>query len=169
MHLDTYATLDADGRRDVLMSLCGAPRWVERMLSGPPPANIPAFHAAAEAAFDNLETDDWLAAFAHHPRIGDRAALEKRFGGSGAHSAVEQSGVDGATGDVLGELFALNETYFDRHRHIFIVCATGKTAAEMLEVLKARVHRDAAEEIATCAAEQRKITALRIDKLFGAG
>jgi 2-oxo-4-hydroxy-4-carboxy-5-ureidoimidazoline decarboxylase len=169
MHLDAYAKLDTDARRDTLMSLCGAPGWVDLMLAGPPPATIPAFHETAATAFDGLDTDDWLAAFAHHPRIGDRAALEKRFGGSGAHSAVEQSGVDGAGGDVLGELFALNEAYFERHGHIFIVCATGKTAPEMLALLQARVGRGVDEEIATCAEEQRKITALRIDKLFGAG
>jgi len=160
------ATIATPAEREGLRALCGSEAWIDAMLAAGSLTGAEAFHEAAQRAFDTLTTTDWLAAFAHHPRIGDRASLEKRFGSSGTHSTTEQAGVDAAAGDVLGDLFDLNEAYFARHGHIFIVCASGKTAAEMLDLLKARVDLSVADEVINCANEQRKITGLRIDKLF---
>jgi 2-oxo-4-hydroxy-4-carboxy-5-ureidoimidazoline decarboxylase len=167
MDLQTFNTLDGDARKAVFLGFCGAHAWADAMVAAGPFADLEALHAAAGRAFDGLNANDWQAAFAHHPRIGDRAALEQRFGTSGRHSDREQAAVATATEDVLDALLRLNDAYFDRHGHIFIVFATGKTASQMLALLEARIGRTLDEENATCAEEQRKITALRIDRHFG--
>lgn len=168
MELKDFNLLDDEARLQVFLSFCGAQSWAGAMVAAGAFATLAVVHAAAAAAFDRLDDGDWQAAFAHHPRIGDRAALEKRFGKSGAHSATEQAAVDAAQGDVLDALFELNEAYFARHGHIFIVFATGKSAEEMLALLKARIDDELDAENRACAAEQLKITALRINRHFDA-
>ncbi len=107
---------------------------------------------------------DWLQAFASHPRIGDRDALRAKFAATGAWTAHEQSGVDGAPEDLLGELAEENCRYEARFGYIFIVCATGKTAGEMLALLKERLTNDAGLELKIAAGEQAKITRIRLEK-----
>jgi len=109
-----------------------------------------------------LTEPDWLEAFAHHPRIGDRASLAERFPATHHLSSQEQAAVGAAHADVLTELAASNQEYFDRFGFIFIVCATGKTAAEMLQLLRDRLSHDRATELRFAAEEQAKITALRL-------
>jgi len=159
--------LPADACEALMRTLCGATRFARAMTAARPFEDLAAMEAAASAAFDTLDAAAWQEAFAHHPRIGDRAALEQRFGGSGRHSATEQAAVDRAHAETLDALLAWNDRYFERHGHIFIVFATGKTADEMLALLRARIDRTLEEENAACANEQRRITRLRIHKLLG--
>lgn len=133
------------------------------MLAASPFADRAALNAAAERAFEALDPNDWLEAFAHHPRIGDVTKLRERFAGSGDLSQKEQGGaVAGAGVGTIQRLFDLNRDYEARHGHTFIVKAAGKTAAEMLSLLEDRIGLERDAEIANCAVEQRKITQLRL-------
>ncbi len=145
---------------------CGASAWVESMCSHRPFADRAALLAAAATAEARLEAADWREAFAHHPRIGDAAALRERFASTAQWAADEQSGATAAEGATLEALAAANRAYEQRFGIVFIVCATGKTAAEMLALLRERMPNDSAAELAVAAGEQRKITRLRLDKLL---
>ena len=148
--------------RAFLGACCGSRRWVERMLARRPFDSREALLTAARDDWFALEPDDWREAFAHHPRIGDRDSRAARFPGTHHLAANEQSGVQGATGDVLDALAEGNRAYEARFGHIFIVCATGKSAGEMLSLLLARLPNDPATELRIAAEEQAKITALRL-------
>ncbi|HEY0084088.1 MAG TPA: 2-oxo-4-hydroxy-4-carboxy-5-ureidoimidazoline decarboxylase, partial [Pyrinomonadaceae bacterium] len=111
---------------------------------------------------------DWLEAFAAHPRIGGRGTAAERAQPPQAAcwSEQEQSGARDAAQATLDELAAANRAYEEKFGHIYIVCATGKTADEMLALLRARLSNDADTELRNAAAEQQKITMLRLEKLL---
>ena len=121
--------------------------------------------SAARDEWFRLTPADWLEAFSHHPKIGGRDALRARFANTRHLSAREQQGVDGADEAVLAQLADLNHVYQQRFGYIFIVCATGKSAGEMLALLRARIPNDPAVEIGIAAEEQARITALRLRAL----
>ena len=148
--------------RAFFMRACGSTRWVDRMMARRPFATDAKLLFAARNEWFGLTETDWLEAFSHHPRIGDRAALEARFPETHELSAKEQSGIGIAGADVLQALAQANNDYFDRFGFIFIVCATGKSAAEMLGLLLSRLQNDRATELRVAAEEQAKITALRL-------
>lgn len=112
-----------------------------------------------------LDPDDWKEAFAAHPRIGDREALRNRFAETRHLAAREQAGVDGAPEDVVTALAIANERYEQRFGFIFIVCASGLTAEEMLRMLHARLRNDPDAELRIAAEEQANITTLRLKRL----
>ena len=118
--------------------------------------------AAAREEWLALAPTDWLDAFAQHPRIGDRSELERRFAEAGRLASQEQRGVQGASAQVLDELAAANREYERRFGHIFIICATGRSADEMLAALRARLANDPQDELYIAAAEQAKITEIRL-------
>lgn len=120
-----------------------------------------ALEAAREEWFA-LNEDEWREAFAHHPRIGDVEGLRRKFGASRVLSEREQAGVDDASEEVLQALLEGNREYEARFGHIFIVCATGKSAGEMLALLRARLHNAPEEEIRIAAEEHAKICELRL-------
>ncbi len=144
---------------------CGSTRWSEQMARSRPFPSEEALFDAAECTWWGLDPADWLEAFAAHPPIGDREALRAKFAATAAWSAREQSGVVGASEDVLQALAEDNTRYHDRFGYIFIVCATGKTAEEMLALLRERLSNDPGLEITIAAAEQAKITRIRLEKL----
>jgi 2-oxo-4-hydroxy-4-carboxy-5-ureidoimidazoline decarboxylase len=148
--------------RAIFLRACGSSRWVDRMMARRPFATDARLLFAARNEWFGLTEADWLEAFSHHPRIGDRAALEARFPKTHDLSAKEQAGVGAAHDDVLTALADGNNAYFDKFGFIFIVCATGKSAEEMLAVLRERLPRDRATELRCAAEEQAKITALRL-------
>ena len=146
-----------------LRRCCGARRWVQALLAARPYASTSQLYTLAERAWQGLEADDYREAFSHHPQIGeDLAALRQRFAHSHALSVREQAGVNAADEATLLALREGNRVYRERFGHIFIVCATGKSAAEMLALLRARLDHDPAAELAIAAAEQAKITRLRL-------
>lgn len=145
---------------------CGARVWVERMCEARPFADHAALFAAAERSAAALARADWLEAFAHHPRIGDRAALRERFASTAAWVGEEQRGAARASGETLAALVAANRAYEEKFGYIFVVCATGKSADEMLVLLEARLANDAAGELRVAAGEQMKIARLRLEKLL---
>ncbi|QDU90743.1 Uric acid degradation bifunctional protein PucL [Pirellulimonas nuda] len=156
---------EADAADGLLAACCGACAWRRAMAAARPFADLGDFHRKAEGCFDSLVRDDWLEAFAHHPKIGDLQSMRMKYAGNSAWSRGEQAGVDAATDAVLLELSEANAAYERRFGHIFIVCASGKSAAEMLRLLRERIDNPPDVELAIAAGEQRKITHLRIDKL----
>jgi 2-oxo-4-hydroxy-4-carboxy-5-ureidoimidazoline decarboxylase len=150
--------------------------WVDRMMQRRPFGSTEALLAAARDEWFALNEDDWREAFRHHPKIGDRAALRARSGVPAtqtlrggvalpdtAHlSSTEQSGVAGASDDILDALAHGNREYEEKFGFIFIVCATGKSAAEMLGLLRGRLPNPPDREIRIAASEQAKITELRL-------
>ena len=142
-----------------LLKCCGSSVWAETMASARPFDDLESLCNHAERIWWTLGSTDWLEAFRAHPRIGERKA------GSG-WSAQEQSGMNTAAAATAGALARANEEYFARFGYIFIVCATGKSAEEMLSILQSRIHNDPSDELRIAAAEQNKITRLRLGKLI---
>jgi allantoicase len=151
---------------EVFARCCGARRWVAGMVAGRPYHSHAHLHGHAEHVWWHLGDGDWLEAFEHHPRIGaDVAALRARFAATADWSAGEQAGMAAASEDDITTLAAGNAAYLERHGFIFIVCASGLSAAAMRARLEARVDNGRDDELRIAAGEQVKITALRIDKL----
>jgi 2-oxo-4-hydroxy-4-carboxy-5-ureidoimidazoline decarboxylase len=155
----------AGDAREMLRSCCGASGWVERMAARRPFGSRDALLSAAREEWFALDHDHWREAFSHHPKIGDTESLRQRFARTAALSEREQSGVTGASQDVLAALAEGNRDYEEKFGFIFIVCATGKSAEEMLELLRARLPNRPDVEIQIAAQEQAKITELRLLKL----
>jgi len=165
--LDELNRLPDAAARAALERCCGARRWIAWMCEHRPYPDRGALFAEADRAAAALTRSDWLEAFAHHPRIGDREALRTRFAATAAWAGEEQRGAAAATEEVLAALEAGNRAYQQRFGYIFIVRASGKSAAEMLRMLVARLENDPEAEIVIAAGEQRAITRLRIEKLLG--
>ncbi len=151
---------------EALGRCCGASAWVNAMLAARPFASAEALHAAADTCSAALEEGDWLEAFAHHPRIGDVASLRAKFATTAEWAGGEQAGAAAADEVTLQALAKGNDDYFARFGFLFIVCATGLTAAEMLARLEARLPHERAEELRIAASEQNRITHLRLEKLL---
>lgn len=166
---DTSAWLDAqsvEGARDALLRCCGSQRWVAGMLARRPFGSSEALADAARAVWAGLDRGDYLEAFSHHPAIGaDLAELRAKFAPTLGWSKDEQSGMATADEQTLLDLQAGNQAYRDRFGYVFLICASGKSATEMLSALRRRLENDPAVELAIAAAEQAKITDLRLEKL----
>lgn len=153
---------------EALTECCKCRRWADTVAARRPFSTIQDLKIGASSIFLSLDTPEFMEAFSGHPRIGE-AALQAKFGvASAEHSNHEQSDAKDAAQATIAELAHLNDVYFDKYGYIFIVCATGKTAEEMLAILKSRMENEAAEELQIAASEQNKITMLRIDKLVAA-
>jgi 2-oxo-4-hydroxy-4-carboxy-5-ureidoimidazoline decarboxylase len=136
------------------------------MLTRLPFDSTAALHGAADSVWESLARADYLEAFRGHPRIGaSLEALEAKFEATAGWSASEQGAVNGADRATLEALRDGNTAYESRFGFIFIVCATGKTAAEMLALLQARIGNEPDAEMRIAAAEQSKITKIRLEKL----
>ena len=158
-------TTRAGEARRLLTTCCGSTAWVDRMLRRRPFGSRDGLLAAAREEWLALGPEDWREAFGHHPKIGDREALRARFAVTRHLSEREQAGVDGAPDAVLDALAEENRRYEQRFGYIFIVCATGLGAGEMLERLRTRLGNSAEQEIRIAAGEQAKITGLRLKAL----
>lgn len=161
--LDRASEMDA---RAMLTRCCGSSRWVDGMLARRPFGSDEALFAAADQVWSAATREDVLEALTHHPRIGaNMDELRKKFASTATWSAGEQSGASGASEETLSALRDGNVRYEERFGHIFVVCATGKTAAEMLVLLEARMPNDAETEIRVAQGEQGKIIKIRLEKL----
>jgi allantoicase len=158
--------LSLEDAREALLRCCGATRWAGWLLTQRPFASTEALLRAAAGVWTQMEKADMLEAFSHHPEIGsDPAALRERFAATAAWASAEQAGVAAADEATLEALRDGNIRYRDKFGYTFIVCAPGKTAAEMLALLQARLPHDADTELRVAAAEQAKITRLRLEKV----
>jgi 2-oxo-4-hydroxy-4-carboxy-5-ureidoimidazoline decarboxylase len=170
--LDYLNSLAEPEARAAFLKCCGAPRWAERMALRRPYNSEPALLESARQIWRALERADWLQAFAAHPKIGegDRSASgsQAELGNqtaTTAWAAAEQAGVAGALDTVLHALADANHAYEATFGYIFIICASGKTAGEMLALLNQRLKSSPEEELQTAALEQEKITLLRLQKM----
>ena len=145
--------------RKVLLGCCGSRRWVEEMMNARPYWSADLVTEAAARIWRGLSQEDWLEAFAAHPRIGERTA--------DARAASEQAGTRSASAVTLDELTRLNRDYEAKFGHIYIVCAQGKSAEQMLDLLRGRLANDPESEIAVAVEEQLAITQLRLRKIGG--
>jgi 2-oxo-4-hydroxy-4-carboxy-5-ureidoimidazoline decarboxylase len=157
--------LSASAARQQFHKCCGAWWWCDQMVEARPMVDAVAVHMASNHAFDAMPRDAWLEAFGSHPKLGDLDSLRMRLAGNKQWSANEQSGVTASDEATLQELADGNRQYEQRFGYVFILCATGLSAAEMLTQMQQRLHNNDATELAKASAEQRKITSLRLDKL----
>ena len=158
MTLETLNKLDASTLGETLRSCCGSNSWVEKMLAAFPVKDKDTLLDAAAAVWYSCTEKDWREAFAQHPKIGEKTA--------NARAAAEQSGTRSASGEVLTALAAGNRAYEAKFGYIFIVCATGRSAEEMLGLLQERIGNDPEKEVLIARGEQGKITRIRLEKLL---
>jgi len=166
MSLDKINNASPDKGFDIFESCCCAPNWIKKMIQATPFVDKAALLAASEKAFSELNEQDYLIAFQGHPQIGDLNTLHKKYANTSGTASNEQAGMSVAESTVLEEMVALNKAYLDKFGFIFIVCASGKSAVEMLALIKARIGNDRATEVKIAGQEQAKITAIRLEKLL---
>jgi OHCU decarboxylase len=148
-----------------LLACCGSRTWARHVAAGRPYADLDALVATSDRVWSRLSPEDWREAFAKHPRIGERAAATATATERG-WSGGEQSRAQKSPAAVLAELAIANAEYEDRFGHVFLICATGKTADEILANARSRLRNDPDRELAVAAEEQRRITHLRLRKLL---
>jgi 2-oxo-4-hydroxy-4-carboxy-5-ureidoimidazoline decarboxylase len=166
MTIPEFNALSDAAARAELLRCCGSTRWTEGMLGRRPFSNKAVLLAAASAAWAETGEKDRLEAFAQHPRIGGKDALRAKFAATKSWAQGEQAAVASADEPTLDALEKRNANYEARFGFIFIVCATGKSAAEMLALLNDRLPNDRASELLIAAGEQNKITTVRLEKLL---
>lgn len=159
--MDSFNSAPEAELRPLLTECLAVPRWVDAIVAGRPYASMDALLAAAHVAAQGLSDEEVLGAIAGHPRIGER---QKTGGVSAKWSRSEQSGVDSSQADRLA---AANAAYEDRFGHIYLVCATGLSGAEMLDNLSSRMDNPPDVELRVVNDELAKIAALRLQKLIG--
>lgn len=152
---------------DSLFTCCSAEKWTALLLKDFPfRSEKGLIQDAAKAWYEECNEADWLEAFSHHPKIGDTKSLEEKFASIRHLAGDEQAGVESATTELIQELAIANKDYEEKFGFIFIVCATGKTAAGMLRLLNDRLKNDYHEELHIAMGEQHKITTIRLKKLL---
>jgi OHCU decarboxylase len=149
-----------------LLQCCGSKRWAGQMAGARPYETVAKLIAHANETWWSLDRDDWLEAFRSHPKIGEKKAADSVSVQSKQWSGQEQAGVNTASTETANALATLNHVYEQKFGFIFIICATGKTSAEMLAALRERLEHDESDELPIAAAEQAKITELRLKKLL---
>ncbi|RFU43132.1 2-oxo-4-hydroxy-4-carboxy-5-ureidoimidazoline decarboxylase [Actinomadura logoneensis] len=161
---DRLNALPPDEAEAELLACCASRRWAAEVAAGRPYARLADLQAAGAKALAGLEWSDVLEALGAHPRIGERAA----GGGREARwSRGEQAGAASAGDDTARALAEGNLAYERRFGHVFLICATGKSAGEVLAELRVRLGNDAGTEREAVRAELAAITRLRLAKLIG--
>jgi 2-oxo-4-hydroxy-4-carboxy-5-ureidoimidazoline decarboxylase len=164
--LEALNALSPEEAEAEFMRCCGSRTWAKEMTRLRPYKTSASLYATADRTWLSIAEHDWLEAFSHHPRIGDGAALEKRFASTAEWASNEQKGTAGAPRAVLDRLKQLNQEYEKKFPHVFLICATGKSAEEMLANLESRIGNDPKRELTLASGEQMKITRLRLEKLL---
>ena len=147
-----------------ILSCCGSIAWAREMAARRPFSDEAALMAASDQAWRHLTESDWMEAFNSHPRIGESNPPHASVQPSLAWAIEEQKEVADAGAPVKIALGEGNREYERRFGRIFIVCATGKSAAELLEILRRRLQNDAGTELYEAAEQQRQITRIRLKK-----
>ncbi len=164
--LQHFNQLDEAEAITLLETCCTVMRWCKEMVSRRPFPSIDVVLKVADDIWGAMEEADILEAFSGHPKIGDVNSLRAKYAHTAGLAGAEQGAVKQASDEVLQALKEANDLYEARNGFIFIVCATGKSAEEVLEILHQRLANDRKTELRTGAEEQGKITAIRLRKLF---
>lgn len=151
----------------LLLDCCGSRMWARTIAKARPFDDFRELCGKAEEIWNRLAEEDWLEAFTAHPKIGSRKRASSQQDRAAGWSKNEQSGTAAASNTVLSELEKANRLYERKFGYIFIVCATGKNADEMLELARDRLKNAPDIELEIAASEQNKITQIRLEKLFG--
>jgi 2-oxo-4-hydroxy-4-carboxy-5-ureidoimidazoline decarboxylase len=165
LSLSEFNALNLDRAREELERCCGSSRWVEAMNHARPFSSIDELYSQADRIWNSLSREDWLEAFKHHPRIGEQG-LRAKFASTASWAEQEQKGVTGASEETLQALLKGNEQYERSFGHVFLICATGKSAEEMLQSMRSRASNDASTELKVAAGEQAKITRIRLERMI---
>jgi OHCU decarboxylase len=163
---DLLNSLSAEQAQVELLKCCGSTCWARQLLEQRPFVDVHDLIEKADETWWSLGPEDWLEAFRSHPQIGGRKAEQKQSATAKAWSEQEQSGTRDSAQETMIALESGNRAYAERFGFIFIVCATGKSADEMLTILKSRLDNDPETELKIAAEEQRKITNIRLKKLI---
>jgi len=158
LSLEELNVLSPQLAEEFFQQICHCRRWALEMVENRPFGNMRELRNTAERLWDNATEAEILEAFSGHARIGDMAALQKKY----SAASQEQGQVAAASEEIIRELFEENNRYFDQNGFIFIVCASGKSAKEMLTLLRTRIFNSREQELVNGSAEQSKITALRL-------
>jgi 2-oxo-4-hydroxy-4-carboxy-5-ureidoimidazoline decarboxylase len=161
MTLAELNRMNSQGAVDVLKPCCGSQKWAEEMNARRPFSDIEEVHGAADIVWRTLHREDWHEAFASHPKVGETREVSE-------WSKKEQGGMVSAADDIRARLGQFNTEYQKRFGFIFIICATGKSAEEMLASLEERLRHDPDTEWEIAGEEQIKIVHLRLNKLLDA-
>ena len=159
--------LDSEQAEAEFLKCCGSKSWARQMVNARPFADLEAVLDQADLIWASLGSEDWLEAFRSHPKIGEKKAEQAQSSVAKTWSEQEQSGTQQSSTNTMTALADGNREYAERFGFIFIVCATGKSAEEMLEILRNRLGNEPEDELRVAAEEQRKITQLRLRKLVG--
>ena len=152
---------------EMFLRCCGSTRWALRMAESAPFSSRNDLHHVAIQIWDALGKEDYLEAFKAHPQIGASVEeLRKKFQTTSNWSSGEQSGMEAASEETIQALKEANAQYLERFGYIFIVCATGKSADEMLTIIQERLPNAPEIELPIAAFEQQKITTIRLEKLL---
>lgn len=147
-------------------TVCGSSKWANAMAKARPFANREALLSQSRTIGTTLDKDDWLEAFSHHPRIGEKKAAAGNTAQGSQWSTQEQAGVASAEAKTLDALAQGNQDYENRFGYIYLICATGKSAAEMLLMLQERMKNDPDTEIKVAAQQQELINQIRLEKML---
>ena len=166
MQVNQLNDLAEDEARQEFSKCCSANRWIEVMVNGRPYSGLEDLVKSALDQWAQMEDADILQAFDGHPKIGDLDSLKQKYYNTHAIAADEQSGVQSASDQTIEQLAHYNALYESKFGFIFIVCATGKSVQQMLEMIRQRLNNDRKTEMVIAANEQAKIIAIRINKLI---
>lgn len=169
MILEELNKLPEKDANHTFMQCCTSSTWVNKMVAARPFIDAQEMKQAADNAWLGLSVSDYLEAFEGHPKIGDVSSLRAKYANTKELAGNEQGLVKEANDEVLEVLSQGNSDYEAKFGFIFIVCATGKSAKEMSDLLQARLPNNKAQELINAAEEQRKIFQLRIDKALAEG
>ena len=157
MNLEKINNASIKEIEEIFFRCCGSKHWVQEMTKQRPFSSSEELQEFAGKLWEKLNQEDWLAAFSEHPRIGDIKSLRAK---------EEQAGVKKASEETLQALAKGNQQYEEKNGFVFLVCATGKSADEMLELLEKRLQNNRETELNIAMKEQAKITALRLERIF---
>ncbi len=162
--LERWNDLPSKEAAEDILPCCGSNAWAEKMAAQRPIADEIALLAACDASCESLAESDWLEAFRSHPRIGERSAPLPTSAQSAAWSGEEQRNVETESDDVKSKIAEANHRYEERFGRTFIICAAGKSAAEILDSIRRRLQNDGSTELQEAAEQQRQIARLRLKK-----
>jgi 5-hydroxyisourate hydrolase/2-oxo-4-hydroxy-4-carboxy-5-ureidoimidazoline decarboxylase len=167
MKLSDFNKLNMGEASRLLKTCCGCEQWVKLLMKKFPfDGEMNLIKNAEDIWYNVCGKQDWMEAFLHHPKIGDVKSLEEKFAATQHLAGSEQAGVNTASQEVIEKLAKANADYETKFGFIFIVCATGKPAAEMLRLLQDRLKNTYEEELNIAMGEQHKITIIRFKKLL---
>jgi OHCU decarboxylase len=164
--LEQLNLLSPEEAESEFLKCCGSRRWARQMAGARHFASFNELSETAERVWWTLGPHDWQEAFRNHPKIGEQRAEASTPDEAKRWSEAEQSGIRQAAAQTMKALAELNRKYEDKFGYIFIVCASGKSSEEMLAILRERLANNPDEELRIAAAEQAKITRLRLQKLL---